>query len=523
VEKAPIDPLLFIARFWPNIRLYDKQREILHSVWNDDETVVVAGNMLGKDYIASLVALTFFLIHVHDPVRVLTTSVKDEHLDVLWGEIDARIAECSVALTTDKGGPLVYNHHEIRKVTKGRLDKLSYLKGQVSKQGEGLSGHHATYTLLIGDEASGLSQEVYKKASAWAKRMLFIGNPWPCSNFFKRAVKGEQGTSDHGGDIPAPDGSRFYRKVFRIRAEDSPSVRWGLAQARVGLTPTDEALIPGVLTYSEYLKRRATWDKIRQCIGLDADFYEGAELLLYPPDWLNLAEQRAEQLRGINRKAKAIGHDSGEGSAESVWVAVDELGIVDLLALKTPDTADIPPQTIAFMRKHNVPPEMVFLDRGGGGKQHADALRRLGYNVQTVAFGESVIAPKRVQGYVATVAERVHADEERYTYVNRRAEMYGLASQRLEPITGSDGKQISRFAIPAEYAELRRQLAPVPRRYDGEGRLRLPPKRKKNPQSTEETMQDLIGCSPDQADALVLAVFGMSGAGKTRGFKIRVA
>ena len=46
--KPPIDPLLFIARFWPNITLYDKQREILYSLLHNDKTVVVAGNMLGE-------------------------------------------------------------------------------------------------------------------------------------------------------------------------------------------------------------------------------------------------------------------------------------------------------------------------------------------------------------------------------------------------------------------------------------------------------------------------------------------
>jgi len=97
--------------------------------------------------------------------------------------------------------------------------------------------------------------------------------------------------------------------------------------------------------------------------------------------------------------------------------------------------------------------------------------------------------------------ERKLQDEIRYTYKNRRAEMYGLLRERMG---SEDG-----FGLPLEYDELRRQLAPMPLLFDGEGRLFLPPKNKRSPTSTEATIRDLIGCSPDEADALVLAVYGL--------------
>lgn len=42
-----VDPIAFVRLVWPKIKLYDKQREILYSVRDNDETVVPAGNMLG--------------------------------------------------------------------------------------------------------------------------------------------------------------------------------------------------------------------------------------------------------------------------------------------------------------------------------------------------------------------------------------------------------------------------------------------------------------------------------------------
>lgn len=298
---------------------------------------------------------------------------------------------------------------------------------------------------------------------------------------------------------------KYYRRVIRIRATDSPNVKLGLAQVEAGLAPTHETVVPGVLTYSEYLNRRANWDKIKQCVSLDAEFYEGAELLLFPPDWLNAAEERARSLPR-NRKAKAGGCDPAEGGDSTCMAAVDEYGLIDLVSKKTPNTDLIAQEAIAFMRKHDIPPLKFCFDRGGGGKQHADRLRGMGYPVRSVGFGES-LAPDPRYGK-APVRIRKEDKEGRYEYVNRRAQMYGELSEALDP-----GLPGVRFAIPAEYEELRRQLAPMPKLYDKEGRLFMLPKNKRNPDpanpSTEKTLVELIGCSPDEADSVVLAYHAM--------------
>ena len=57
-----IDPLAFKELFWPDVYFYDKQREIIYSVCENDETVVPAGNMLGKDFVAGFIILYFFKI-----------------------------------------------------------------------------------------------------------------------------------------------------------------------------------------------------------------------------------------------------------------------------------------------------------------------------------------------------------------------------------------------------------------------------------------------------------------------------
>ncbi|KKK79823.1 hypothetical protein LCGC14_2829670, partial [marine sediment metagenome] len=185
-----------------------------------------------------------------------------------------------------------------------------------------------------------------------------------------------------------------------------------------------------------------------------------------------------------------------------VWAITDDYGLMFMESVKTKDTSSITGRTIDLMRTHNIPPEKVAFDAGGGGKQHADRLRSQGYKVQAVAFGSAATAPRR-RGQ-ATIGTRNLQDETRYVYKNRRAEMYGMLSLRLDP-THEKG-----FAIEKDkYTELRRQLSVIPKRWDAEGRLVMLPKRKNTTNSTEETLTDLIGCSPDEADATVLAVFMM--------------
>jgi hypothetical protein len=232
---------------------------------------------------------------------------------------------------------------------------------------------------------------------------------------------------------------------------------------------------------------------------------------LFLPGWLDRAASLARDLAGKPRRAKAIGCDPGEGVSSTVWVVVDELGVIAVVSEKTADTSVIVGKTAAMIKEYGVEPGRVVFDRGGGGKQHADLLESKGCRVRTVGFGEAVTAEPSYQQQ--SVADRIGQRSERYSYVNRRAQLYGQLRLLLNPAHNERG-----FAIPAEFGELRRQLSPMPLLYDGEGRMRMLPKSKKDPEGTERTLQEILGVSPDEADALVLAVDGLQN--ETRKVKV---
>jgi hypothetical protein len=312
-----------------------------------------------------------------------------------------------------------------------------------------------------------------------------------------------RGISTHPG--------RCYRKVIRIKGEHSPNVRAALSYVHRGLTPPVKFLIPGVLPWLDYKKRRETWDPVMQCVGLDADFWEGAEVLLYPPQWLNRAEAIAEAVRLLqNRTALGVGVDPGEGGANTCWTAVDEWGILEQISLQTPDTSVIIKRTLAFTQRWGAKAEAVCFDRGGGGKQIADEMRSRGVMVRTVGFGEPVLPEPKVGS--TWPHEKVDQREERYTYGSRRCQMYGALRELLDPVR-EEAALAGRprgFGIPKELVRLRAQLAVIPLLYDKDGRLHLPPKhRTPGMSSTEKTLTELIGHSPDEADSLVLAIYAM--------------
>lgn len=208
--KRYINPHVLAKHLWPDTYFYNKQREIIDSVWWNDETVVPACNMSGKDFVAARIVILFFL--TRQPCRIVTTSAKDDHLRVLWGEIGEAIRTASQPLLFKEGGPLIQTHHQLRRMWRGIVCPISYTIGMVANGDSiaSMQGHHVAHrgdgiprTLFISDESSSVDDAYYRMSKTWANRMLIIGNVWPCSNFFYRAVEGDMATGDPGGDILA--------------------------------------------------------------------------------------------------------------------------------------------------------------------------------------------------------------------------------------------------------------------------------------------------------------------------------
>lgn len=512
------DPMGFAKRCWPLVSFYKEQRDIIHSVRDNDETIGPAGNQLGKDFVTAFIAI-WWMMRTR-PARVLATSPQATQLeDVLFGEINKLLRASRIKL------PLHPTHMLVRqKRNNGTYVETGELRGQAVNKGEALLGRHLPRitndspecrhyldmgesgiptTLLVVDEGSGMEDEPYYKSETWAHRRLTIGNCYPTTNFF---YKGTQ-----GGDVRRPSGKGYTRKVIKIRADQSPNVKFAMQEIRDGLPVSNTILIPGVKDYPTYIRHRETWDEQKQAVQLDAEFWEGEEFFLFPRESLNAAG-----LRITNGKPLAMGVDPAEGGDNTCWCIVAEDGVVAVISKRTPDTSAVMLETIDLIKTFGLKPQNVLFDRGGG-KQHADNLRKareLGiandnYPVRTVGFGEPASKPKSKGP--KSLGRVVDEDEEKYVYKNRRAQMYGILSQ----LVCSEGFAIPHDLLFRQFRPDRKaiydQLRPLPRLMDRkEGQIYLPPKnRPRGAKAKETTIVELVGHSPDEADALVLATYGL--------------
>lgn len=560
VGPQEVDPFELSAVCWPDDKWASYQKRIIYSVWNNKETTVKAGNKLGKDYMAGFICVVGFL--TRHPCRIVTTSAKEDHLRVLWGEIGERIRRSQIPLEFKKDkkkGVLIVKHNEIQKMVNGERCSISYIRGMVAGDDSigSMQGHHVKNlgdgiwrSMFMCDEASHVNHEYYRMARSWFDRAYIFGNPWPCSNFFQQAFRGQPNTQDRGGDIlrdPSAPEKGYYRKVFTIRATDSPNVQRGLLEEQHGITPSDKVIIPGLLTYSGYQESKKHWDAIQRTVSLDGDFYEGRELRMFPQDWMNHAAILARKFGIIHpgtgdrrHTARGIGVDSAAGGDKTAIAACDECGILEIQAFRTPDTNVICPLVEAFVKKWKCSWDRVFFDIGGGGKQHADRLRARGRNVRTIVFNAAPTDDiDLLHTYPSDRKRSQDIRERRQTYKNRRAEMYGNLRELLDPalvmlpqaqrneafkaICGSGmptmpfyGFSIPNGAVDEPFqsvdalAELHRQMYPIPLTYNEEGIIYLLPKHPRPGVSADQrSLTALIGCSPDELDAAVLAVHAM--------------
>lgn len=504
-----VDPLKLIRTFWPNVVLYREQRDILYHVEETPETVVPAANQLGKDFISALIVLVFYLRR--RSARVVTTSVDFPQLEkVLWGEMAGFIASAEYKGKRVKL-PLKINHMEIKRyIRPGEIDPKGYLIGRTASDQAGLQGHHLARgpggqasTLAVYDEASGIAPDMFQATAAWRHRCLIIGNCFPCRNYFYQSSK--------EGDLFDPETNDLIRKVIRIKAEDSPNVRLALAEKEAGKEISHEEIIPGVVSYRDYNLRRATWNPMSQSIGLDAEFYEGADVKLYPATFIDASRNRAQ--KNTDNVSYSIGVDPAAGGDSTSFACSSKTKLLNLFSRKTKDTMDIVDATIKLISTTGVDANMVGIDAGGGGLQIAHQLRRKGYEVRTVNFGAAFKLSKRAG--VAPVRVRNEAEEKMQAYKNKRAFMYHLLRLRMDPGSGYELFDIPlrflRYATDEKSCTLREQMEPIPYLFDSKGVIHMLSKSRKSrvdgqPEDKEITLTQLIGHSPDELESVIISL-----------------
>jgi hypothetical protein len=171
------------------IQFHDKQIEVGESLVKNRNTAVAAGHGTGKSFQAAIAAAWWVDTHPLNSVYVATTApTHDQISEIIFRELkrihalsqeraDRGLIKQSEAL---QGRITEENTWKIERA--GRL--YTVMKGRKppdSKAGDAFQGLHARYVLAIGDEATGLSEEMIDGlaniTSNDTSRRLLISNP----------------------------------------------------------------------------------------------------------------------------------------------------------------------------------------------------------------------------------------------------------------------------------------------------------------------------------------------------------
>lgn len=165
---------------------WEKQIQIIQSVFNYKYTAVKTCNAIGKSYIAARIVITFLYLHPGSIV-VTTAPTWRQVTDVLWREIGTAVKQARFKLTS-------------KEVTQAglNLDTDWYAVGLSTSRPENFFGYHSDHILVVVDEAGGVDERIFKGVAAITPNtnahVLLIGNPTePSGTFFDAFNKPELG------------------------------------------------------------------------------------------------------------------------------------------------------------------------------------------------------------------------------------------------------------------------------------------------------------------------------------------
>ena len=440
------------------------QRRIAQSVADYRITVAYTGNGLGKDYLLGRAIVPWWLF-TRDQSQVILTAPSQNVLgSVTWKELRRANQDCLFPLGMGvspgiKASPL-------RCAIKGDWGALGYSTTSVERA----SGQHNRKLLVVGNEASGIADDIYDAIDSLKYgRLLLTGNPIRAKGRFVDLIN--QAKKDREDGIPR------HRAVNAIRISSLESPHAHLDESPYGLA--DKTWL---LDVERRYGRDSLWYRshvLAEVPSIDSD-------TLIPIAWLDRAaavpHPPLSPFSEVNR-TRRISCDLGEGvGRDSTCILVrDDLGILEIVAGNQLGLVEAATELARLSRKWNVPHNRISYDRVGVGR---DLRHHLIANGITDAIG-----------YAGGGGARSPRE-----FTNLRTEAAWKLRTRLNPEWSSDPRfelttRQPPFSIPPgpHWALLREELEKLT--YDLVG--------KQTRLLSKELHCEELGRSPDRCDALM--------------------
>ena len=351
LDRCRVDPEYF-CRTVLGINPWSKQVEIMNSVRDNPNTIVVSANSQGKSWVSAAIVL-WFLCTRKDAIVATTAPTYRQIISVLWAEVTKMYQNARFPL----GGELTTG--------KLQLGPKWFALGIPASEEVRFQGLHSEDILVIFDEAAGIDPDIYTAASgnltSERSRWLLIGNPTSPSGVFYDYSKNPN-----------------WNKIT-LSALESPAIE-------------EPEKYPFLATKKWCLEREQEWGKsspMYQARVLGEFPVEGEDTLI-PLSWIDAACKRYMEKSGkdiLVSQHAYIGLDiAAMGSDKTVCVTYRPNKVFPLKKAQGKELSTV---------KHLVTGEAIALgkdlmqittdDTGLGGGPTSD-LRQLGYPVLGINF-----------------------------------------------------------------------------------------------------------------------------------------
>ena len=433
LQRCQADPIFFGRHVLGGEQPWDRQKEIMLSVRDNERTAVPSGFAVGKTWVAARIGL-WFLFSFPRSLVITTAPTWRQVENVLWAEIRHQHLTSKILLGADI----------LR--TQIKIADNWFAIGISTDEPARFQGFHAAHVLLIFDEASGVSREVWDAAEGQMAgahaRWLAIGNPIAPAGPFYDAC-----------------GSELW-KTMPISCLDSPNVRSG------------KVLYPKLVTKQWVEQRKKEWGEenpLYQSRVL-GQFPTASEHGLIPLAWIMTANDRPLPDIPAEPEERRIGVDVARSGADlTVFLLRDGSYVRDAESYAGLNTMESVGRLRLFAERHAVPWHQVYIDVIGIGAGVVDRLIEQGCGVEGVNFAESACNSNR--------------------YANMRAEAYWNLRESLKPDAENP------LIIPVRFGKLCAELVGIEWTVTSAGKIIMEPKDK---------IKQRIGRSPNFADALSL-------------------
>ena len=472
------NPLSFVSDFFKDVSLWTGQFEVLESLRDNETTLVKSPHGMGKTFTGAIAVWWFIMSHT--PCKIITTAPSWTQVQkLLWGEVNALSASMRPSLE-ELGCTL--NQMELS--FNSEYFAFGFSPGLTKEDpAKRITGFHSPHILVLFDEGPSCSEELWTyKATIMTGadcRFLAIGNPIKSYGSFYEGFNNPDNSRISLDIFQSPNfvanGVTSQKKLEKIIRMDP--------EERQALIKTFHNPVPGLSTVAWAVKMAAPseWD-------YGSPLYNARVLGLFPKTATDtvIAYSELEEARFLEptvKTVKSLGIDVARfGDDATVFYGAKDGRQVCFEQWKGQDTVRTSRRIFALIRDEGY--DIVVIDDTGVGGGVTDQVNDL--------IDESGI-PCRV--LPVNFAESAGRDDK---YADLPTELYFNTRdiiRRGEFQTQDVGRLFS-------------QLSSRRFSYDAKARYKI---------ESKKDYKKRTGQSPDEADATVLCLYGISQYGSTAG------